>query len=1088
MMKSRTERRPCMKGNLCLFIVLAIGTYCHDPGYASPIPAHSAGRAFKALPIKGSVTDDKGVAMAGVNVTLKGTSTRTVTDQNGNYTITVPDQAGTLVFTYVGFDVKEVAISSKSVINVQLKGNKSDLNEVVVVGYGTQLRKDLTTSVSSLKASDIEKYNSTTFQTALQGQIPGLQMNESSGVPGAAVNVRLRGLSSVNGSSAPLYIIDGIPVIQGGGGDGDQPITNRGTGVETNPLTDMNPNDIASIEVLKDAAATAIYGARGGAGVILITTKRAQAGKTSFDVRLTSGFSKISGKRELLNGPQLLSILDEAYRNTFNSNVANAGLPIPATPLTGIIGFNRGMADTTNVNHLDEALETGLYQEANLSASSGTDRTRFYISGLFRRSTSTMRGADFKQYSMRLNIDHDLSAKVKIGGSANPAYSYENRLGSGSVQTLGGYGAAMTSNLPIYPTYNADGTFFNPWNNGVAFYNKKLYNNYQRRLNIIGSAYLDAQVFKFLNFRTNVQRQDYNQTANEYTAGMLRLRTAGANAVSPFADDQLARVQQENSYGYTNSLESYFTFNKTFGKAHVINSVLGMRFSKSDLSFDAMYAENLPNASQIYPSQAASVEASFQTGAPQNDPSASLGYFSRTNYNYKNKYFVSFVVNRDGSSRFGFNKKFGTFPALSAAWALTEEGFLKNNTIFSFLKIRASAGLTGSAQGISNTAFSGTYQSNTAYKNDAGSLPLQPPNLNLHWEKGTKFDGGIDMGFLNDRITSTIDFYKNKTTELLLSIPTTFSFGYGAPASVISYLENRGALTNKGFEFSVNSNNLTGAFLWRTTFNISRNETQVISLGGLTPDQLAAGGGNVLLIEGHNGPVFNVIEWMGVDPKTGGELVKDKNNNVVLASTLNVQALSDARKPQYDKSPAPKFYGGFGNNFSYKGFSLNVFFTYSYGNYILDVGERISSYVGNFAFANSGLTINVGNMPTTLLNRWTTPGQITDVPKLYYNDATNDVLRSLNTSRFLSDASFIRLKNIDLAYTVPDRYTSRLKLHGLTVRVTGQNLLLFTKFKGVDPEAQSISSNYRERNLAYGLINNPLPLSKTLTVGVNVSF
>jgi TonB-linked SusC/RagA family outer membrane protein len=1076
-----------MKRNLYLLTLFAAGICCYHPGYANRLPGSSA-HAIAAFSIKGTVLDESGVALPGVTVTVKGTNIRTVTDQNGNYTITSPDQSGTLVFSYIGFESKEIAISAKAVVNAQLSGNKSSLNEVVVTGYGSQLKRDLTISASSLKASEIEKYNSPTFQTALQGQIPGLQMNESSGLPGAAVNVRIRGLSSVNGSSAPLYIIDGIPVIQGGGGDGDQAITNRGTGVETNPLTDMNPNDIASIEVLKDAAATAIYGARGGAGVILITTKRAQAGKTRFDMRLTSGFTRISKERALLNGPQLLAILDEAYRNTFNSVPANAGLPIPATPLTGIIGLDRGLADTTNVDHLHEALQTGMYQEANLSASSGTERTKFYISGLYRRSVATMRGADLNQYSMRLNIDHDLLAKVKIGGSVAPAYSYENRLGSGAVQALGGYGAAMTSNLPIYPTYNADGTFFNPWNNGVAFYNKKLYNNYQKRLNIIANAYLDAQLFKFLNFRTNVQRQDFNQTANEYTSGTLRLRTAGANAVSPFSDDQLARVQQENSYGYTNSLQSYFTFNKVFGRAHSINSVLGMSFSKSDLSFDAMYAENLPNDSQIYPSQAASVEASFQTGAPQNDPSASLGYFSRTNYNYKGKYFLSFVVNRDGSSRFGFNKKFGVFPAVSAGWAISEEKFLKNKTFISFLKLRASAGLTGSAQGISNTAFSGTYQSNVSYKNDAGSQPLQPSNLNLHWEKGTKFDAGIDMGFLGDRITSTFDYYNNKTTELLLSIPTTYSFGYGAPASVISYLENRGALTNSGFEFQITSNNLKGPFQWRTTFNVSHNVTQVVSLGGLTPDQLAAAGGNVLLIEGHNGPVFNVIEWMGVDPATGGELVKDKNNNVVLASTLNVQALADARKPQYDKSPAPKYYGGFGNNFSYRGFSLNVFFTYSYGNYIMDVGERVSSYVGNFSFANSGLTINVGNMPTSILNRWTTPGQVTDVPKLFYNDGTNDVLRSLNTSRFLSDASFIRLKNLDLAYTLPDRYVSRLKLHGLTFRVTGQNLLLFTKFKGLDPEAQTISSNYRERNLAYGLINNALPLSKTLTLGINVGF
>ena len=1093
----------CMKKKFYFSTLLAIGIFCYQQGvFAKPfLPLNtktnlfnktkdaSLSRKVAPIVIKGIVIGDDGLPMLGVTVTLKGTKVRAITDRNGSYTIRVPDNTAILVFTSTGYKAQEITVASQNTIDVKMTSSASALDEVVVIGYGTQRARNLTSSISTEKGIDIEKYHSATFQTSLEGRMAGVEMNESSGVPGAAVNIRIRGLNTINGSAGPLYIVDGIPIISGAGGDGDQPMTNNDVaGVESNPLTDINPNDIATVEVLKDAAATAIYGARGGGGVILITTKRAQKGKSLFSLRSTIGFSQISHVHPLLNGPQLLSVLDEAYANSFHSVVANAGLPVPATPLsTGLIGFDRGMADTTNINHLNDILRNGIYHDVNLTASNGVGNTRFFLSGLYRTTAATFKGNDLNQVSARLNVDHDFNSNVRFGGSFAPSFSNNWALGSGAAFNVGGYGAAVTANLPIYPNYNADGSYFNPWNNDLAFLNRNLYYNNQKRLNVIGSAYLDVTLLTGLNFRTTLQRQDFNQVANGYTDGSLRLNNLGASA-SPFANDPITRITQQNSFGYTNSMDSYFSYNKVFNSVHQVSATLGMRYSKADFAYEAIYGDNFANNNQQYPSQAAYTENGFQTGA-QGDPSANLGYFFRTNYSYKQRYLLGVVINRDGSSRFGTAQRYGTFPAVSGGWIASDESFLKNNKVLSFLKFRVSAGLTGSAQGISNTAAKSTWGNTaSAYKNDPGNTPNQPADANLRWEKEVKYDAGVDMGFFNDRVNLTLDWYHYTTTGLLLSIPAPVTFGYGAPSSSLTYLENRGALLNRGLDLTISSVNITGKFQWLTTFNISHNTTYIISLDGLTPDQVSAASPNAQVFAGHNGPVYNVIQWAGVDPATGGELIIDKNGNKVLASTQTTQQLSDDRKPQYDKSPAPKYYGGFGNTFSYLGFSLNVFFAYRYGNYLLDAGERQKEYVGDYSFANSGNTIVIGNLSPVILNRWTTPGQITNIPKLYYNDPKNDVLRQLNTSRFLSDASFIRLKMLDLSYTIPQRFIRHFGLRSAVINVTGQNLLLFTKFKGDDPEAQTIVTNYTNRNIGYGIVSNALPLPITLTAGVNVGF
>lgn len=1042
--------------------------------------------------VTGTVKDAAGETLPGVTVKLKGTSTGAVTDAGGRYNLRLPDGNGTLVFTFIGFDKKEVPVGGKADMMVVLqRAANTALNEAVVVGYGTQTKREISSSISTLKGSEIEKYNVQSFQSAMQGQMAGVEMYESSGVPGAAVNVRIRGLNTINGSAGPLYVVDGVPYFSGGGGDGDAPITNDANlgGTQTNIMADINPADIESIEVLKDAASAAIYGARGSGGVILITTKRAKSGRTNFNLSITNGISQLTKERELLNGPQLLSMLDEAHRNTFYSNPNNEGLPLPATPLPAINGLDRGLADTTNVNHLRNILRTGVFRDITLSASNGAGRTKFYVTGTYKRTVATIRGSEMNQFNFRVNVDHSLSKRVRFGGSIAPSLNKEYRLGSGNVVTAGGYGAAVSTILPIYPLYNKDGTYFNPWTNPEAFMDRDLFNNNSRRIRLLTYMYFEADLLPGLQYRINAQREDMNQAGRAFIEGLLRLRSNGANA-SPFPDDQLARGALQSSYGFTNSLDNYFSYKKVFG-SHKLESVLGMRFSKSDALYEAMYGENFASSTFYYPSQAAFIEQGFQTGAV-GEPAANLGYYFRTNYAFKNRYFMSLVVNRDGSSRFGSNQRFGTFPAMSAGWVISDEKFMKPIHWINFLKVRGSAGLTGNAQGIGNTASIATWSTSlntSGYMGTANINPAKPANTNLRWEKGTKYDVGVDMSFANSRINATVDLYHYTTTQMLLEIPTATNFGYGLPSNGQNYLENRGSLINKGIEFSINTVNTTGEFVWKTNFNITRNATEIVSLGGLLPSMVSGGSGYVQLYEGFEGPVYNLLVHAGVDPLTGGELVLDKNDKPVLATSLNAQELVDARKPQFDKLPAPKFYGGFGNTFSYKGFDLSIFFSYRFGNYLLDAGERAQSYVGNVSYDNGSQKIFIGNLTRRMLdNRWTTPGQQADFPKIHYNDPANDVLRTVNTTRFLYDASFLRLKNLSFGYNLPQSVTSSLKLRSARVIFTGQNLFMLTKFKGVDPEAVNISGSYRERNIGYGIIQNVVPQSRTMTLGLNVGF
>jgi TonB-linked SusC/RagA family outer membrane protein len=1040
------------------------------------------------ITIQGKISSENGEGLPGVNVIIKGTTLGTTTDRNGNYFISVPDAHvnGTLVFSFIGYVTQEVSINNQSVINVTLLADIKSLKEVVVIGYGTQERRNVTGAISSVKAVEIQKSVVPTFESALQGRIPGLLITQASGVPGGLVTVRLRGVTSINGASEPLYVVDGIPINSGGRGDAGGGISGN-AGASNNLLSDLNPNDIESVEVLKDASAAAIYGARGGAGVILITTKRGKAGKTQFNAGYSQGITMETNRVDVLNAPQYLQLFDEAVQNS--GSPANAVLPVRP-------GFSREVAEATNSDHLSTVLRQGMRQEANLSASGGSEKTTFYVGGTYYKEKGIIVGNDFDRLSGRFSIDNQATDRIKFGASMGITYTTDYRVGTGTNTDAGGFGLAQTL-LPIFPYYNADGTYFDPYNGGlgqsgrvgrnlIAMQNRANYSNYQTKMRTLGGAYAEVTLLPGLSFRSDIGIDIFNQTINSYYSRYVRTTSGSATvpvkpngvAGTPGAQARMERVLL-NNWNTNNTL----TYTRKLNQ-HEFTVLGGLSFNKNNSPYLGVQGEVFPNDFFRDPSQAT---YKISPNGSNSDRYAFLAYFGRVLYNLNNKYLASVSFRREGSSRFGEDNKLGNFPAVSVGWVLSEENFLKNNSVVSFLKLRASYGQTGNAAGIQNNQPYGLWknaQSDNlgAYKGNPYMFSEQVANPDLHWEKQNQLDIGLEYGVLNGRISGTIDFYDKVSKEMLLNFPGPATQGQENNDIVL----NAGKLQNRGVEFSISTQNLVGAFRWSTDFNISHNRNEVLDVAGIQPTSLS-GGSNVATFEGRPLGSFYLVKWAGVDAATGEEMVYDSNGEARLASAMTSSDMQTARVGIFDKPALPKAFGGLTNTFAYRGFDATVLFTFSLGNWIYDDGERTLSYFRG----------NDNNLRKEALNRWTEDKPNTSFPKLYYpatgvTDPTT-VIRNTATTRFLHNASFGRLKTLQVGYTIPSAISQKVHIRTFRIYATAQNLLTFTKFPGWDPEIVRDlggldNAGVQARNLGQGFTNLDLPQLRTFVVGVNVGF
>jgi TonB-linked SusC/RagA family outer membrane protein len=993
--------------------------------------------------ITGKVVEAKdGSPLADVTVKVKNAVNSTVTLSDGTFKFSVPANATTLVFSYVGYKDIEMPVSELMSVTMTL-GDKA-LSEVVVVGYGSAVKRNVTGSIVKVGGSEVENLPFQSFESAIQGKAPGVVIESGSGKVGQAIKVRIRGTSSISASSQPLYVIDGLPVVSTSMSDG--------TNDPTNPLVDLNPNDIESIEVLKDASAAAIYGARAANGVILITTKKGKLGrKTQIDLNVSSTYSQPTRKRGYMNAKEYVDLVRQAAINDgridYRDNVQ--GFPTEESAIETYTGIYESILDIfalgtdwktqeVNTNWEDELYRKNAQsQQVDLSVSGGNEKTRFFVSGFYNKQDAVVINNTFYRYGGRLNVDHKASERLTIGLNLALNRSQIDRISTDNAFSSPGQ---LVAQLPISPLIDPTTGKLNDntlYANGLfdAQYNT----DEQSTFRSFGNAFADLKILPSLSFRS------------EIGADILNLYQESFSGKQTISGSGIGRAATTFTQSASLNTNNFFTYAPTINDNHKLSTVVGMSYLQNDTKQSLTNGEAFPT--DAVKNLSGATDITF--GTSTNDRYTFLSYFFRSNYSLMDKYLLSVSVRADGSSRFGENNRYGWFPAASVGWVISDENFLNNVSFLSFLKLRASYGLTGNAE-IGNSNFQALYGVSN-YPGLPGFVPTQLPNNDLRWEKTAQFDAGIDFGFFDNRLTGELDYYQKNTSDLLLNVNIPYTTGFA------TVLQNLGKMYNKGFEVGLNSRNLQGEFKWNTAFNLAYNINKVQNINGqvITFDVQRA-------VEGQPIGVFFMQEFAGVDPETGDALYYDKDGK-----TTN--DYSKAERRVVGKSN-PDFTGGFTNTFSYKGFDLNVFFTFVSGN-------KIFNQAG--IYMESGFGNGLDNQTKRYNNSWKQPGDITDVPRaslsylleLPFN--TND-----RTSSFwLHDGSYIRLRNATLGYTLPSNVSSLLKLSSARLYVSGNNLWTKTEYPG-DPEVNTATLG----NVTGGIDLYTIPQARTITVGLNVKF
>ena len=958
--------------------------------------------------IKGTIVDDQGVPLVGATVLIKGTSRGVTTDFDGNFEISVPDGSTTLVVSYLGFITQEVDVSGKTSINLTMQADNLALSEIVVIGYGTERKSLLTGSVAAINSEQIDDLPVSGVDGVLQGQAAGVQVSQNSGTPGGEISVRIRGLSSISGSSQPLYIIDGIPVTTGDFGQ----IGYSGQGASA--LTDLNPNDIESISILKDASSTAIYGARASNGIVLITTKRGKTQKAVVNLNVYTGVQRAWNKLDMLNARQWME-----YRNDLTNSTV-----FTEEQMNNI---------TIDTDWQDIIFRLAPINSYELSATGGSEKTKYFIGGTMFKQTGILIGTDYKRLNGRVNIDQELSEKFTIGASIGLTYAKTNRVESD--QTLHGPLPNGISTPAIFPVYNEDGTYNQegPYSNAVSIANEAINQNFSYRTN--SNIYLDYRILPELNFTTKwgVDFLNFREHAFESTK---TVQGARYNGLGFETYTNVSNVVSNN----------LLKFKKSFGN-HKMELLAGYSFEQYQYRSSFIRGQDYADDNLQYISAAATIVSASASATD----TGLRSYLGRANYNYDDKYLFDVSGRFDTSTKFGENNRTGFFPAASVAWRVSQEDFMKSVGFISDLKIRASYGLTGNDD-ISPFLFSELY-GNTSYGGQPAIYPSNIPNPDLKWESTAQLNIGINLGFFNDRLTITADYYDKQTNDLLLSRPLPLSSGFS------SITENVGKVENKGIEISVASQNFIGEFKWNTQFNISGNRNKVLELyNGQPIDDIGRGGNRIM--EGQPIGIFYSFKSLGVDPSTGDIVYADTNFDGVITSDDRTIV----------GNPHPDFIGGLTNNFSYKGFDLSIFLQGSYGNDVFH-GSRLflESLQGG------------DNQLAAVTRRWQQPGDITDIPR-----ATNDPVAAAQnkrvSSRFIEDGSYLRVKNVTLGYTLKSDSIRSKMFDSARFYFSVQNLLTFTNYTGLDPEV-----NYRgDDNSVIGTDFFTYPQAQTFTLGVNL--
>ncbi|NML20335.1 TonB-dependent receptor [Pseudoflavitalea sp. G-6-1-2] len=1005
--------------------------------------------------VTGTVTDSKdGSPLAKVTVKVKGSPVTTQTGPDGTFTIKAPANATALVFSYVGYNDVEAPISAQ--MNITLAAGDKSLSEVVVVGYGTKIKRDVTGSIAKVGAKELANTPVTSFEAAMQGRAAGVFIESGSGKLGQAIKVRVRGSSSVTGGNEPLYVVDGIPVIT----------TDLSTnGAATNPLADININDIESVEILKDASAAAIYGARASNGVVLITTKRGKSGKSKIEAGFFVGNQKPSRKMKFMDAEQYVKFYRDAAIGAGKYEFRRGDW---ATEQEGI-DANMEILDETldyyaagtdwknykvNTNWQNEAFQNAPIGQYDVNLSGGNEKTTFYMGLQFLDQKGILKRNSLRRHSGRLNLDHKVNDWMSVGMNLSFA-----RTLNGRVTNDNGFSNPLqiVALQPITPIIDPrtgklsgelDPETGLPNEGYPLYYNPLLsvkgasYNTTSYRA--LGNLYAQAQLTKELSFRTEFGMDGLIQHEEGYYSPITVADFEFARGGGFTTDDQIVNVNTNNFLRYA----------KVFKEEHNLDVVAGMswqqfRRTKADAAAESFPSENYKKLTS------AAVKSKVNSEGTE---FAFLSYFARANYKFKDRYLLSLSGRWDGSSRFGKNNRWGFFPAASAGWIISEEEFLKKSEIISFLKLKGSIGLTGNAE-IGNFTSLGLFSGDAGYGGTPGQHPTQMPNPDLKWESTLSTDVGFEVGFLNNRISLEVDLYVRNTKDLLLrrNVPLTTGFR--------TQMVNLGKLSNKGFEFSINSDNIvTKNFRWTTNVNFGMNRNKITNLDG---QEIGADENRAM--EGYALGVFVGKEFAGANPDNGDAMYV---KNTLKADGTRDRTLTN----KYNEAervvignPNPDFIYGMRNTFSYKGFDLEVLLQGVQGN---DIYAGAGPYMSHNGYGYDNQTVDQ-------LNSWKQKGQETMVPeaRLGYNNGSSQ------SSRYISSGSYLRLKSVTFGYNIPKIMLNRWKLDRIRVYVRGQNLATITNYKGWDPE---VNADFNATNINQGVDFYSAPQARAIIFGFNI--
>lgn len=947
----------------------------------------------------------------GASIQIKGTTTGTITDIDGTFSISVPNNDAILVITYIGYTSLERQVGNQTQLNVILNEDVKQLGEIVIVGYGEQDRKTLTSAISSVSAKDIENLPMPSPDQMMQGRAPGVLISANSGTPGGGVFVRVRGTTSINANNDPLYVVDGIPIVSGN-------LSAVGLGGNvSNAMADINPADIESMEILKDASATAIYGARAANGVVLITTKRGKSQKAKVSIGGYYGMQSAWRTPDLVDGPTF-----ERLRN--ENAVINGGEPIYPNPDQAI-----------NTDYASFAFRDAPIQNFDVSVTGGTDQIRYLVSASDFQQDGIIAPTAFGRRTGRVNLDAFVSDKLKIGTSILYSRNVRNRV-TNDDNIAGAMGGTHFFPSNIAP-FQEDGSYtkFSIFENPIAVINENDITMVTNR--VLATVYGEYEFFPGLSLRSTFSVDYNNIKEDRYINTLLNAGAAvngEASSIVTVSDNWI----QENVLNYQTN----------FGGIHELSILLGNTLQQSTFERTTATGQQFPS-NEFKRIASAAVQTSSSDGSIWGISSL----FSRVNYSIKSKYLFTLNVRRDGSSRFGAANRWGTFPSAAVGWRISDEEFFNNVTFISDLKIRSSYGVTGNQNGINDFQSRGLWTGGANYTISPGTEPSQLANPDLKWERTAQFNIGVDFAMFRDRVNITFDYYDKQTSDLLLAVPIPRSSGF------TSIFQNFGEMENKGFELSIaGSPVIKENFTWDVNFNVAQNRNNIKRLAQSIPVY------NRDIIRMEEGiPMYSF--WMhkqtGVNPETGDPIWATKEEGRPFDPNIDRFIVGDAW---------PDFFGGLTNTFRYKNFDAMIFFQYSYGN---------DQLFWNRFFQEHGGTRNT-NFLSSQLDRWQQPGDITMVPRM-----TNaNYAANLRPSRLVEDGSYLRLKNISIGYVLPPTWVRTLGMSSARVYISGQNVLTFTNYSGMDPEVNSTAGNEQTQGVDF----YAMPQPRVFMGGFNITF